>query len=361
MIRRIIIILVLLLTVVVAYGQQGNNEERKRIEEKMLKGIMEGHGPVDFIGKILDQNGDAVSGATVKYSYSYFCYGEEWFQCTKGGSAQTDENGFFEVKEKKAESFRIEKIKADGYDTGMADNSFKGEWMFFKSSPFFNCQGKRDNPAIFVLRKKGEPTMLFTSGEEQHFAFNQQENQSYAVCLAGYVGRYPNMPLEKALSEKRRIDLTATAKFENGICKLTLEAVGAKNAGLLVNEEQLYEAPTNGYESKAVVEVEDKEGNRKKIFLYVKSGDPLIYSRIDVETVRTNEGLYVKYYSWTNPYGERGLEQGCYMSRMEETYKKLKHEAADSLTKGKYPPKPDFKALEEEGKKEYLKTHKDMQ
>lgn len=361
MTKKKLIAALLMFLAVGLYSQQSKVEERKQREEEMMKEIKGNHGPVDFLGRVIDQNGEAVSGAAVRYSYTYFCYGHELFQCSKGGIIQSDKNGVFEVKAENAETFGIKTINADGYDSQPEGRGFEGERMYIKSSPYFNCHENKGNPAIFKLRKKGEPTMLFSTTDKISFVKN--EARSFALCFATYGYWYTKDLLNKVESSGKRIDLVASGRYQNDAYILTFKPIGDDSSGIILSDERLFSAPDSGYHPEVNITI--KEGSttvQKTLYLYVTSGVPPICSRVELNVVvysQTNQ-LSVEYHSYTNPFGERNLEGGWHMYALKE-YNDLEGAAKKTLKEGKYPPKPDFKALEEEGKKEYLKTHKDAQ
>jgi len=320
-----------------------------------------------FYGKVVDQNGDPVERATVTYSYEFYGY--------KKKVTWTDKEGLFEITERGMGLLMIEMIEQEGYDKSFdvnkdaKDNSTPRDYDFTKQGTYHQRHDTDEKfkqpiasvPEIFKIRKKGEPTMLFSTTDKISFVKN--EEKAYALCFATYGYWYTKDLYEKVRSSGKRIDVVATGRYQDTAYILNFKAVGDSSAGIILSDERLSSAPADGYNPEA--EALFKEGTtsvQKELFLYVKSGNPPIFSRVEMKAVVYSQGnqLSIEYHSYTNPYGERNLEGGWHMYALKE-YNDQVGEAKKMLKEGKYPPKPDFKALEEEGKKEYLKTHKNTQ
>lgn len=363
MIKKVLFVITLLLLAISAINsQESKEEERKKKEAALMKDIMEEHGPIHLIGKVVDQNGDGVQGAEVIYFYNWFCLGHEYFYCDKWETVKTDEKGIFEIKvDKKVRTLNINKILKDGYDSGFDGKGFKGERNFSKYSPFVNPKAEAsENIPIFQIRKKGEPTIVITSEGEYNLKWTQEEENRYAIC---FICDYSRENLEKIISAGKRIDLIVTGKYETGEYRIKFKAEGEKGAGVLLREDKLYEAPSEGYQSEVEILINPKTDLTKRtLYLYARTGNLLIFSRLRLNIYLSSDlkSLTIRYYSYTNPYGERSFEEGQYMFSSDK-YETLKIESWKSLRQGYYPKKPDFRALEEEGKKEYLKKQKETQ
>ena len=83
-------------------------------------------------------------------------------------------------------------------------------------------------------------------------------------------------------------------------------------------------------------------------YIYVKSRDPAIYTRIELQEFNADLSFFClnAEIAVTNPYGDRSLE---YLPDLPwEIYVKLDSEARMSLNKGELPKSPDIKALLED-------------
>lgn len=322
--------------------------------------------PMHLYGKVVDQNGDSVESVSITYSYWYYkpsAGPNNLFMDRKEEKILTSKDGLFEISAR-GMGLTINVLGKDGYDVkGMPHAHFDFEEDgTYRNSTLREEQFKSpdpNNPEIFVIRKKGEPTMLFTSGGTSSISFKRNEEAIYGISVIGPAG-YNCRRYDGAQSYEGRIDLFVSAKLEEDAFNLTLKANGAKGSGIVVSEEKLYAAPDGEYKNEYSLKVTKQYDSFHPLYLYCRTGDPLVYSEIKLEVYASEDQFVVKFYTTCNPYGEKNLDHGRYLyssSKIES----LKDEAWKSLKEKKYPPKPDFKALEEEGKKEYLKKTKQSQ
>jgi hypothetical protein len=322
--------------------------------------------PMHLYGKVIDQNGDPVESALLSYSYYFYSSSagpNDLFQGYKKDQVKTNKDGLFEIKATGDGKIIIKLLGREGYDEkgiSLVDYEYDKSGAYHKrldpDERFKQPDPK--NPEIIRIRKKGEPTIVLTSDGEYNLSWNPEQEKSYAVC---FICDYNREDIEKIISAGKRIDLIASGKYDGENYQITFKVEGEKDTGVLLGDEKLYEAPNAGYKPEVEMILKQQTGtNTQTMYLYAKTGSPPIYSRLRLNVYLNpdSKSISIKYYSYTNPYGDMSFEEGKYMYSSEK-YDSLKNETWKSLRQGKYPPKPDFKALEEEGKKEYLKTHKE--
>lgn len=353
--------------------------EKKIVKEVSLlyfafekEDIIKSEREIEFYGKVIDQNGESVEGALIACSYGVYNPKAKLGDIMDLSKLEvkrifTNKEGMFQLKTKTLGGITVEIKGRDGYDAyGILPFDFvfddKGNYALKKinneTTPF--KRPDPNNPEIFQIRKKGEPTIVITSEGEYNLKWTQEEENRYAIC---FICDYSRENLEKIISAGKRIDLIVTGKYETGEYRIKFKAEGEKGAGVLLREDKLYEAPSEGYQSEVEILINPKTDLTKRtLYLYARTGNLLIFSRLRLNIYLSSDlkSLTIRYYSYTNPYGERSFEEGQYMFSSDK-YETLKIESWKSLREGYYPKKPDFRALEEEGKKEYLKKQKETQ
>jgi|SRR5579884_455469 len=105
--------------------------------------------PIDFYGKVVDENSNAVSGAGVQFEWDELPHGRD----TKHFSTTSDTNGLFSLRGAKGPSLDV-RVSKNGYYTprpGVDSFTYSGDSHF---SPDVS------NPVIFKIRKMGTPEPL---------------------------------------------------------------------------------------------------------------------------------------------------------------------------------------------------------
>ena len=118
---------------------------------------------------------------------------------------------------------------------------------------------------------------------------------------------------------------------------------------LLVSDEKLYEAPESGYAKKAEIRMPaDLKCQDKEAFIYLQSRSPAVYSRINLKVwVGSGDEKYggqelsIQKQSFTNPYGERSLENGERFEKYTFARDELVQEAKKAIQSGTLPKKPE--------------------
>lgn len=112
--------------------------------------------PIRFFGKVLDQNQQPVSGVEVKLN---------WTDMSSKGTSEatriTDASGGFSLVGVQGKTLGIRSLIKEGYEEFLGSNQYSFEYAGFWEPIYYVPDPKK--PAIFYLRKYGEPAPLLTS------------------------------------------------------------------------------------------------------------------------------------------------------------------------------------------------------
>lgn len=285
-------ILFALQNVVLAEGEFPNGPKQRKSKEEQVKDLLQSMDrQMEFYGKVIDQEGRPVEGATVYVG----------LRSSKGDkeiTLKTDHKGRFEIKKETGFLVYVDKVKKTGYEYKYKNNP----------SGFDYARGKihqpdKQNPVIFHLRKKEPPTLVLKNSFKIRFDYLGAEYE--LDILRGNPGPGDFTRLEK----KVHIDLVVRGEVsgdESGFI-ITFTPLD-KESGIQEKEELLYVAPERGYQPEYTYLLPfDKDAVVKK-HLYMKGVGGEYYSRIDVKmrSYETSVGVYLE--TWTNPTGERNVE-----------------------------------------------------
>jgi hypothetical protein len=267
---------------------------RKQIEEEVQKGLSEWRTPIEFYGRVVDENTNAVSGVGIDFS------------CNDTSSAGTshyktasDAEGFFSLKNVQGKLLVVRLSKL-GYYTSKRDNdSFEYGDRYGRFVP------DAGNPIIFHLRKQGKGESLIKT--------------DFPVGIGQIAQLHRDgTPIE--------LDLTKGAQVEPGSGQLKMEFwrdVSDKNArafdwklqlsvphgGLIeTGEEFPFQAPETGYQPSVVIDMPATNQNWRgethtRYYVHLPGGQ---YGRFDFYLLSRNGVFTIQ--SAVNPSGSRSLE-----------------------------------------------------
>ena len=368
--KRYIIFLILFFTCFSILISAENDANKKRWG-KWLKHAQSNMTKIIFYGKVVDQYGHPVSDAVI---YLRTRVPRIVPMPDSKTEVKSDLNGLFEYKGSKGGSLYFDKIIKKGY---------VAQWPF----PAFNYSKDRNpfhtpdpkKPIIFHMRKKGaNPTFLIT---EQYYNIEIEPDSSNLYSFldleADWENAGDNRDYKKDFLPKH-YDIKVTSVFDKEKFDwiVTFTASG-DNGGFILSDEFLSEAPEKGYkkefkfiqhvltekEEDILSETEDRKVEEKYMklrefilknkYLYIKSREPAIYTRmklkdasIDVEWVNVSTSIA------TNPFGERNLEFNDELPY--DITEKCEESVTEAFLKGKLPKKPNIKKM----MTEFKKTHK---
>jgi len=129
------------------------DKQREQIEEEREKGLNEWRAPIEFYGKVVDENTQSVANASIHF---------EWNDLSEKGTSeaqtQSDAQGLFSLTGRTGKGMSLT-ITKEGYYTPEESRYPSFEY----GDPYGHFVPDAANPVIFHLRKKGvaEPLVRF--------------------------------------------------------------------------------------------------------------------------------------------------------------------------------------------------------
>lgn len=147
-------------------GEKGKSDTKEQSLVNKWKAIY--NNPIDFWGKVIDQNGNPISRARVEvtvYNDPSWSFDGRSLKDIRA----SDSKGRFEILGVKGEGVAV-KASAQGYvslfDERQGDLSFRKISYARQSSEKYNRHPTKDTPAVLVLRKKAAPALLSVSSRK---------------------------------------------------------------------------------------------------------------------------------------------------------------------------------------------------
>ena len=197
------------------------------------------------------------------------------------------------------------------------------------------------------MRKRTEnPTLLFEAG---YLKFPLTVADTGKVLGYDFVRKSPIRDVISPFGEDAECfpDLQVTATFDatSTTWQVTLSPGGTKG-GIMVSDQLLYEAPADGYGPSYSFVPEDR-GDLKDKYVYLKSRDPAIYTRLEIDYINANSEFFrLNGKAVTNPYGERNLEAATDLPI--EIKAQLMEEVRAAFRANQRPTRPDLPKLIQE-------------
>ncbi len=280
-----------------AYVQKALAEQaaRHKILEEQL--MAQWNAPINFYGKVIDENGVAVEAANVDFSWGSWeaplVLRESQSQTT------TDTQGRFLLQNEKGKRLTVGVGKAGYYSTGTARQAFEyGDPLIGIFMP------DAANPVLFQLRKRGLGTDLVTS--------RYGVKDFYGVTMPIDGTPVQVRLLERRVGEGGELRMTQTKPSLNdvNVAELWTFRMEIPNGGFVEHNDQFpFEAPANGYQPTIEFSFQKGQTNWMKDLnkdYYIRFGDPPRYGRLHLETSIRMSGARLTYA--INPDGSRYLE-----------------------------------------------------
>lgn len=248
--------------------------------------------PIEFYGKVLDENSDAVAGAKISF---------QWVEIPsadgkRSTNVESSVEGLFSLLGQRGPSLMVSVSKEGYYASRGGEQGFK--YGIFGNPPL---SPEPQNPVVFHLRKKGRGAQLITS-----------EN---GTQLKVHI-RVPkdNTPVQVDLLEKKAV---ATGHLEISQKKPPWRdatewsfRMSIPNGGFVENADEFqFEAPETNYEPMVEYQFNKSDTNWTthvtKQF-YIAFGQPRKYGWLRIESDLAQETIFLTY--GINPSGSRNLE-----------------------------------------------------
>ena len=270
------------------------------------------------------------------------------FAETKPIALRTDAAGAFAVQGVRGRDLYVRLVEKPGYEFSIQQNPLL----------FFAYSGQRQvfipdetKPVIVHVRKRGKGTFLL---QEKLVSFACDVKDS--GCVKGYDVVNRDSVFDREEGTKADPPLTPHVEFvamfdrEKATWKVTFKP-GSPGGGICPSQVLTYEAPEAGYAAEYTFEPPRERSLWKGCYLYVRSREPTIYSRLELtEVVVGADYAQVIVNVATNPYGDRNLEAEPDLP--PELDLRLEKEAKAALRAKRLPPKPDLPKLIKEAKEQ---------
>lgn len=249
--------------------------------------------PIRFYGKVIDENGHPVAGATASFI---------WTDMSLKGSSTaelvSDGLGLFSLESVRGKRLQV-RVSKEGYYTN-PKNAFSFEYAAFFETNYH--EPDREDPVVFRLRKVGEVPKDLLVRES----------------LIGLMSNGTAQPIDlrrasKGSSGDMAISITRSDPKEGKKFDWSVAITGINGAGLIESDEPfMFEAPSEGYLPQYSYQFEAsspdwKNQLRKKYF--VRSGDGRVYASLEINFMpRYQRGAAARVRFFVNPTGSRNLE-----------------------------------------------------
>ena len=268
------------------------------LKEAIEKLVESRNGPINFYGQVIDQNSNALSGASIKVSIMQLTPDVTMQELI--GSKEihleraSDANGRFELHGEIGQNVYVESIKKDGYEVELGPRTFGA------------VGGSYDNPVIFKMWSTNAHEKLITGEKSFQIA---PDGRSYFINLT-----------DDTISESGNGDLKVWVQYTNQAVRGQLydwsAGIEVVNGGLLEEDDKyssLYLAPTDGYTPSFQLHQQIKGGQSgeigdRRFYILLKNGQE--YGRMNINLYAPYGYLYpgLIHLSYAiNPSGSRIL------------------------------------------------------
>ncbi len=329
----------------------GQDQQVPQWAQRKVGEAKSNEGVVEFYGKVVDQFGAPVGAAVVKVHVIQFSIMPT---APLTLSLVTDGSGSFGVvpgdKESgtiRGTSLSVTAIGREGYEE--CRDEWPDMYITYQSNRPNRYHAEKAKPVIYRMRKRGTAETFLL--QEVSLKFQVPVADSGKAIGYDFVKRGPirNVAGPAGDDAARVADLQVKATFNaNDATWAVILSPGNPTGGIFVSEQLLYEAPDAGYQPEHALTTAGREP-AKATYVYLKSRDPAIYTRIEIEHISANkERFRLSGKSVTNPYGDRNLEQTTGLPY--EVTKQLTDEVRTAFGQGRRPTKPDITKLVKEAR-----------
>jgi hypothetical protein len=247
--------------------------------------------PINFFGKVVDQDRRPVAGANIEFNWNDLSN-----EGTSYGKAVSDTQGMFALTKRNGKCLQVT-VKKDGYYTPKQAHLRGFEYADFSQADYYKPDP--DKPVIFQLRKKGAGEPLVMGRASIHVP---ADGTPVRVDLLNKGRLSPDGQLEISA-------LTNTEKYPPRIFDWRA-MIAVRGGGLLEhNDEFPFTAPEAGYAPEATFDFPAEAAGWKRVVhksYYMTFGSPPKYGRIEIDLNGGSQVVHIRY--WINPSGSRNLE-----------------------------------------------------
>jgi hypothetical protein len=252
--------------------------------------------PISFYGKVVDENNQPVSGASVHLDWKAFIVTP-----SHAATVLSDDSGAFSLTGKFGRQLYVSVEKSGYYGSSRNQGAGSFQYAGVSGEPFIPDQGA---PILYYLRKKGSGVGLLITSQ-------YGVRSDYAV-KAPIDGTKVNIDLTQRKTGEGPMEISQV-KPEYGNWRTATEwsfTVSIPEGGFVEeNEEFAFNPPESGYQP--VVEFNFQKGQANwttavQKDYYIKFGSPPLYGRVHIETSMESDVVRLNYV--INPDGSRNLE-----------------------------------------------------
>lgn len=284
-------------------GVQETPAAKERMTAALRKRLQEGNVPIDFYGKVVDQNGAPVAGVEVKAAIRLM---KEHLPGMIGDGfdylvASTASDGTFSFLNRTGEFFGIDKIQKEGY---LVSATVHEKTYYYYASDEKKYRPNPSVPEVFKIWKQMGAEKLIEKNLKYKLT---TEGRSYGLDLLNGAQAKAD-----AIADIR-VSMTAPSVIKPHVKYDWNFVLEAAEGGLIeTSDDYMYLAPLDGYVSRIQVSFNASDANWSDNFrkrFYVMSRNGSVYARIEILVgVALNGRGYLHIESASNPNSSRNLE-----------------------------------------------------
>jgi hypothetical protein len=280
-------------------------QQKPDMVEAIKEIVQRSNVPVEFWGKVLDQDEQPLAGVIIKGNVNYAV------ELVPGAGSvryhkfevETDAIGNFHISGLKGVTLCFDSIDKKGYELS---NQVKKAYTYYTGVPQERFKSNASNPVIFHMWGKiGAETLIAAS----KFYGIVPDGRPYGIDMLKGQKIEGKKTGDISVSIKRPAQIVPQSKYP---WSFTIDAV--EGGVLETSDEFMYQAPENGYQSTFTYTIDATDPNWRETVkkkFYVKSRNGQVYGRMEVEMMSSYQDkavFNVQYF--VNPAGSRNLEYG---------------------------------------------------
>jgi hypothetical protein len=279
--------------------EQYQREHRNEVIEYYVR---QSNVPIEFYGKVVDQNDRPLSGAKIKTRIRHWILAAP---NTPGGRTKehvliSDENGSFILTKENGDALTIAAIEKEGYELS---KKAKRSYSYKGTSEIFTPDS--DNPVVFKMWKQQGAEKLIKG--DKFYGIIPDGRQYTLNLLYGQKIEGDSSKGDLKVTIERPAQITPRTPYD---WSFTIEGI---NGGVIETaDEFMYLAPESGYQPKyqfSMNSTHPKWSDKTKKQFYLSSRDRKFFGRMEVDvysSYRDQAVFDVHYFLNTN--GSRNLE-----------------------------------------------------
>lgn len=276
--------------------QPPTKEEQKRIKDERASSIrsaIEGTNvPINFWGKVVDQDKRPLPGVAVSYQYQtehVLLPGVAWARSeVHKGQTSTGAEGHFSIQGLRGHSLSIERFVKEGYKTPQTFSAAVSTFNYFGDTASGKYTPDKDRPVAFIMLSEqvGQDLVVFNKGDKGMRLPADGTPQRWNF----WTGKKDQNGELQVTFRREPAVLANTGEPPRWEANVEIVGGGIMEAAV---DEALWQAPDGGYTNAVdYPKTEQRRGTPGRSF-YVKTSDGK-YGRIELEIYPRDEGATVR-------------------------------------------------------------------